>query len=96
MKSRFSVIDRPHLTEKVVLLKELANQVVFQVDRKANKIEIKNAIEKIFSVKVEKVSTINCKGKVKRLGKFEGRCADWKKAIITLKEGDKIEYFEGA
>lgn len=96
MKSRFSIIDRPHLTEKVVLMKELENKVVFQVDRRANKIEIKDAIESIFSVKVEKISTINCKGKVKRLGKFEGRCADWKKAIVTLKEGEKIEYFEGA
>ena len=65
------------------------------VDKNANKIEIRKAVEEKFNVKVKKVATIYMKGKVKRLGRFEGRRSHWKKAIVTLKEGFKIDFFEG-
>lgn len=90
------LLKTPHLTEKSVLQKELANQITFTVERHANKIEIKRAVEKTFNVTVLNVNTINVHGKHKRLGRFTGRRPDWKKAVVTLKEGDKIEYFEGA
>jgi large subunit ribosomal protein L23 len=96
MKSQFNMIRKPHITEKVLLLKEECNKVVFKVGKDTNKIELKNAIESIFKVTVEKIATINVKGKKKRQGRWEGKRADWKKAIVTLKEGDTIEYFEGA
>ncbi len=96
MKSQFSLISKPYITEKVLLLKEDGNKVVFQIRKDTNKIELKNAVESIFNVKVENINTLNVKGKKKRLGKHEGKRADWKKAIVTLKEGDTIEYFEGA
>jgi large subunit ribosomal protein L23 len=96
MKNQFGLIRKPRITEKVILLKEDNNKVVFEVARESNKIELKKAIESIFKVKVKKISTLNVKGKLKRQGKTEGRRADWKKAIITLEEGEKIEYFEGA
>lgn len=90
------VLKTPRLTEKSVIQKETMNQVTFQVSTDANKIEIKRAIEKVFQVTVLNVNTINNRGKKKRLGRFTGRRPNWKKAIVTLKEGDKIEYFEGA
>jgi len=90
------VLKKPHLTEKTVAQKEFENQVTFLVDKGANKIEIKNAVESLFKVKVLRVNTVNTRGKMKRMGRFTGRRSDWKKAIVTLKEGDKIEYFEGA
>ena len=96
MKSQFGLIRKPRITEKVILLKEDNNKVVFEVARESNKIELKKAVESIFKVKVKKISTLNVKGKLKRQGRTEGRRADWKKAIITLEEGEKIEYFEGA
>lgn len=96
MKSQFNLISRPHITEKVLLLKEDGNKVVFRIRKDTNKIELKNAIESIFNVTVEAINTLNVKGKKKRLGRHEGRRSDWKKAIVTLKEGDTIEYFEGA
>lgn len=96
MKSQFNMIRKPHITEKVLLLKEEHNKVVFKVGKETNKIELKNAIESIFKVTVDKIATINVKGKKKRQGRWEGKRADWKKAIVTLKEGDTIEYFEGA
>lgn len=96
MKSQYRLISRPHMTEKVVLIKEEANKVVFRIRKDANKIELKNAIESLFNVTVESVRTMNVKGKNKRLGRYQGKRSDWKKAIVTLKEGDTIEYFEGA
>lgn len=96
MKSQFNVLIQPHLTEKVVEAKEFYNQVTFKVATTANKIEIKRAVESIFDVKVKAVRVCNVKGKPKRQGKYEGRRSDWRKAIITLQEGHKIEYFEGA
>ncbi len=95
MKTLYNVLLAPLLTEKGTLLKEKDNKIVFRVARDANKIEIKKAVEEIFKVKVNRVTTINCKGKKKRLGKFEGRKPDWKKAIVTLKEGEKLDFIEG-
>lgn len=96
MKNLYDVLVGPLLTEKGAAMKEKENKVLFRVSRNANKIEIKKAVEEIFKVKVDFVSTINCKGKKKRLGKYEGRRSDWKKAIVTLKEGEKLEIIEGA
>lgn len=96
MKSEYRLITRPYITEKVLLLKEDGNKVVFKISKDTNKIELKNAIESIFNVTVEAINTLTVKGKKKRLGRYEGRKSDWKKAIVTLKEGDTIEYFEGA
>jgi len=94
MRDYRDIIIKPVVTEKSMNL--LAdNKYTFIVDRKSNKTEIKNAIESIFKVKVDKVSTLIVKGKPKRLGKFEGRKPDRKKAIISLKPGHKIKLFEG-
>ncbi|MFO7965129.1 MAG: 50S ribosomal protein L23 [Desulfobacterales bacterium] len=90
------IIKRPLITEKTSLQKEEHNQVSFEVDRKANRIEIKRAVEKIFSVNVAGVRTIQVKGKIKRRGLILGKRKDWKKAIVTLKPGERIDFFEGA
>jgi large subunit ribosomal protein L23 len=90
------LLKAPHLTEKTVLQKDASNQITFLVERGANKIEIKRAVESLFKVTVLRVNTINTGGKLKRMGRFMGRRPDWKKAMVTLKEGDRIEYFEGA
>ena len=95
MKSNRNIILRPYVTEKMSVAQETENKVAFVVDRKANKIEVRKAVEEKFNVKVSKVATLNMKGKVKRLGRFEGRRSHWKKAIVTLKEGFKIDFFEG-
>jgi large subunit ribosomal protein L23 len=95
MKLYREIIVHPLMTEKVSNLQETEGKVAFMVDRNANKIEIRKAVEDKFNVKVRKVATINMKGKVKRLGRFEGRRSHWKKAIVTLKEGFKIDFFEG-
>ncbi len=96
MKNQFNLIRQPRITEKVILMKEMDNKVVFKVAQDTNKIEVKKAVESIFKVKVKKIATLNVRGKTKRQGRTEGKRADWKKAIVTLDEGDKIEYFEGA
>jgi large subunit ribosomal protein L23 len=90
------ILKAPHLTEKTVIQKDAGNQVTFLVDRDANKIEIKQAVESLFKVTVLKVNTVSVRGKLKRMGRFMGRRPDWKKAMVTLKAGDRIEYFEGA
>ncbi|MBI5195417.1 MAG: 50S ribosomal protein L23 [Nitrospirae bacterium] len=95
MKSSYNILEAPMLTEKGTALKEADNKVIFKVAKEANKIEIKKAVEEIFKVKVDSVATINCKGKKKRLGRFEGRRPDWKKAIVTLKKGEKLDFIEG-
>jgi large subunit ribosomal protein L23 len=89
------LIRTPHLTEKTVGHKEAHNQVAFMVDPGVNKTEIKKAVEALFKVKVEAVNTVSGLGKMKRMGKHMGKRPDFKKAIVTLKQGDKIEYFEG-
>jgi large subunit ribosomal protein L23 len=90
------VLKTPRLTEKTVGQKEAHNQITFMVETGANKVEIKKAVEALFKVKVLKVNTILGLGKTKRMGRYSGKRPDWKKAVITLKEGDKIEYFEGS
>jgi large subunit ribosomal protein L23 len=95
MKTSYEVLLSPLLTEKGTLLKEKDNKVLFKVARDANKIEIKKAVEEIFKVKVDRVTTINCKGKKKRLGRYEGKRPDWKKAVVALKEGEKLDFIEG-
>ncbi len=95
MRNLYQIIRRPVITEKTTLQKEEMNKVVFEVAPGANKIEIRKAIEKIFNVKVLDVHTMRVKGKKKRLGRFEGKEKNWKKAIVTLRPGDHIEFFEG-
>jgi len=96
MKDAQRVIRRPMVTEKSTRQKEESRQYVFEVHRDANKIEIQSAVERLFKVKVLQVRTSNVLGKVKRLGRRYGKRPDWKKAIVTLKEGDRIDFFEGA
>ena len=91
MLHKRSVVRKPLLTEKVAQIQDAHNQYAFVVDGAANKIEIKRAIELKYSVTVVDVNTLNVRGKTKRMGRFEGKRADWKKAVVTLKAGDKIE-----
>jgi large subunit ribosomal protein L23 len=95
VKANRDILLKPLMTEKMSDLQAKENKVAFQVHSEANKIEIKRAVEKRFNVKVEKVATFRMKGKIKRMGRFEGRRPNWKKAVVTLKEGFKIEFFEG-
>jgi large subunit ribosomal protein L23 len=92
----YSIIKRPLFTEKGAALKEHQNQVLLEVARGANKIDIKKAVEEIFKVKVEKVTTIKLPGKVKRWGKSSGMTSVRKKALVTLKKGEKLDFIEGA
>ncbi|MCA1906146.1 MAG: 50S ribosomal protein L23 [Desulfarculus sp.] len=96
MKDLRQVVRRPLITEKGTLAKETANQVVFEVDRRANKIEIRKAVEDLFKVKVLQVRTLNFEGKEKRVGRIIGKRSDWKKAYVTLAPGQTVEFFEGA
>jgi large subunit ribosomal protein L23 len=95
VKDPFRIIRAPLLTEKCHDLKEKHNQVAFRVLADANKTEIKEAVERIFKAKVASVNVINIAGKKKRLGRNVGYRSDWKKAIVTLKPGEKIEIIEG-
>lgn len=92
MKSPYTIITRPMLTEKAMTLRDrVANpEYVFEVARTANKIEIAKAVEAIFNVEVAKVNTVLMKGKLRRQGRFAGRASNWKKAYVTLKEGQKL------
>ncbi len=90
-----SILIRPILTEKMTNLKESVNQYAFEVHRQANKIEIRKAIETRFNVKVTTIRTAVVRGKKRRLGRFEGKRSQWKKAIVTLKSGDKIDLVTG-
>jgi large subunit ribosomal protein L23 len=92
---QYDIIRGPLVTEKTTLQKELNNQVTFKVDKRANRVEIKDAIEKNFSIKVQKVRTVQVKGKVKQRGRIIGKRADWKKAIVSLMPGQRIDFFEG-
>lgn len=91
----YRIIKEPRITEKANLQKEGANQVSFKVDRKANKIEIKKAVEILFKAKVLEVRTMNVRGKLRRMGKNSGKRPDWKKAIVRLAPDQNIEFFEG-
>ncbi len=94
MKNVYDVITSPLITEKGTMVSELGNQVLFRVRRDANKDEIRRAIETLFKVKVVKVRTLHLLGKTKRVGKNAGRRPAWKKAYVTLAEGQRIDFFE--
>jgi len=96
MKNVHSIIKKPLFTEKGARLKEAENKVLVEVARDANKLDIKKAIEEIFKVKVEKVATVNTEGKWKKPGKSIGKRPDRKKAIVTIKKGEKLDFIEGA
>lgn len=91
------VIKRPLVfTEKGARLQERENKFLFEVDRRANKKEIKHAVEKLFKVDVTDVNTMNVRGDMRRMGRGWAKTRNWKKAIVTLKEGESIDLFEGA
>lgn len=91
----YHIIRRPLITEKGMRNNEEQNTVVFEVAPVANKIQIKQAVEALFQVKVLDVNTLNIRGKKKRVRMREGKRPDWKKAYVTLREGDTITFFEG-
>ena len=90
----YSVVKKPHVTEKTSLGSEASNTITLVVDRDANKIEIKQAVESLFKVDVTSVRTVVMAGKVKRVGRSLGKRQNWKKAYITLKEGQTVDFFE--
>ncbi|MBI4213821.1 MAG: 50S ribosomal protein L23 [Chloroflexi bacterium] len=90
----YEVLRRPVITEKSTMLAE-GGQYVFEVARRANKVEIRRAVEEIFRVHVRAVNVVRVEGKLKRMGKTRGLTASWKKAIVSLQQGDRIELFEG-
>ena len=91
------IIKRPLvLTEKGNALREEENQYLFEVDRRANKTEIRNAVEELFDVKVEKVRTLIVRGRVRRMGRGWAKTQNWKKAMVSVRDGDSIDFFEGA
>ena len=92
----YSVLVAPLITEKSTLANEVGNQVVFRVHSQANKVSIRDAVEMLFNVKVKQVRTIQYLGKNRRVGRSQGRKSSWKKAYVTLREGDRIDFFEGA
>jgi len=91
----YQIVKQPLITEKGMRLNEEGGTVVFRVDARANKLQIKHAVEVLFNVKVTKVNTLNVEGKKRRIRYREGKRPDWKKAYITLREGDSITFFEG-
>jgi len=90
----YQVIKRPLVTEKTTLEKDAKNIIAFEIDKDANKIEVKQAVEALFKVEVVEVNTVNMAGKTKRVGKNIGKRSNWKKAYVTLKEGSKVDFFE--
>lgn len=92
----YAIILRPVITEKSTLQKENANQFTFEVANDANKVEIRRAVERIFKVQVSDVRTQRMLGKKRRRGRVIGKRRDWKKAVVTLAPGARIEFFEGA
>jgi large subunit ribosomal protein L23 len=89
------ILKRPLLTEKSNVAKSELNQVAFEVDGKADKLQIKKAVETLFKVKVAEVNTLIVHGKVKNVGRYSGRKPNWKKALVTLEKGQNIEFVEG-
>ena len=89
------IIKKVMLTEKSNIEREASNKYHFQVDPKANKVEIKQAVEKLFKVSVTEVRVLHVLGKKKRMGRIMGQKRSWKKAIVTLAEGSRIEVAEG-
>lgn len=94
-KTMFEVIKRPIISEKGTTLNEMFRTYAFEVAPSSNKQEIREAVEKIFKVKVDQVRTMVVHGKYKRSGRFVSKRSNWKKALVTLKEGQKIEFFQG-
>lgn len=94
MRAPTDVIQGPLITEKGTLVNEEANQVVFRVRPGANKVEVRAAVERLFKVRVMRVRTVNYLGKVRRVGRNVGRRPSWKKAYVTLKAGERIDFFE--
>jgi large subunit ribosomal protein L23 len=94
MKDLYHVISSPLITEKGTLVNEQGNQFLFRVRPEANKVEIRRAVETLFKVKVEHVHTLNYLGKKRRVGKSLGRRPRWKKAYVTLAQGQRIDFFE--
>jgi large subunit ribosomal protein L23 len=92
----FDILIKPLLTEKITRLQEQANRVAFVVKKDASRVEVRHAVESALKVKVKTVNVVNIMGKTKRQGRFVGKRADWKKAIVTLREGEKLELYESA
>ncbi len=93
-REHLDVLVRPLLTEKITAMREKGNKVGFLVRLDANRIEIKRAVESVLKVRVERVNVLTVIGKTKRLGRFAGKRPNWKKAIVTLKKGEKLEMYE--
>ena len=94
MRSVYDVIKRPIISEKSTALAEVAGRYSFEVATEANKQEIKDAVQRLFNVKVQAVHTLTVHGKVKRTGRFESKRPNWKKALVTLAAGQKIDFFQ--
>ncbi|OFZ54105.1 MAG: 50S ribosomal protein L23 [Bdellovibrionales bacterium RIFOXYC1_FULL_54_43] len=94
MRSFYDVVKRPIISEKSTALAEVAGRYAFEVALQANKQEIKDAVQRLFNVKVREVRTMVMHGKVKRVGRFETKRSNWKKALVTLAEGQKIDFFQ--
>ncbi len=94
MRSIYDVVKRPIISEKSTALAEVGNRYAFEVEASANKQEIRDAVQRLFNVKVRAVHTMIMHGKVKRVGRFETKRPNWKKAIVTLGEGQKIDFFQ--
>ena len=94
MRTLYEVIKRPIISEKSTALAEVGNRYAFEVSLSANKTEIRDAVTQLFKVQVRAVHTMVMHGKVKRVGRFENKKANWKKAIVTLAEGQKIDFFQ--
>ena len=95
IRKSYDILKRPLVTEKSTVEKDERNKLCFEVDRRANKIEIKAAVQMIFKVDVLNVATISMKGKKKRAGRHFTQHPDWKKAVVTIKPGQRVEFFEG-
>ncbi len=91
----YNIIRRPLNTEKTTIQKELYNQVSFEVDRNASRVDIKHAVETIFGTKVQDVKTMQVKGKTTQRGRIQGKRRNWKKAIVRLMPGQRIDFFDG-
>ncbi len=96
MRDIYQIIKKPLITEKANILKEKDNKIVFVVTQDATKAQIKEAVERLLKVKVLKVNCSSMQGKARRLGRTSGKRPDWKKAVVTLRQGDRIAFFEGA
>mgnify|MGYP006438934931 FL=1 len=91
----FEILKKPVVTEKSTLQKELENKITLEVDKRANRVQIKEAVERSFNTRVDSVRTMQVKGKTKQRGRISGKRKDWKKAIVKLAPGQKIDFFEG-